>query len=217
MSDLGFNKIAFCVLGTGLALIGLNEASHAMFHSTHHEKMAWAVAISEDTGGGPAVVEGPRDYGVLLAAADLAKGEEQHKKCLQCHNFDSGGANMQGPNLFGVVGRPVASHPGFKYSTGKGSLTELGGEWTFERLDHFIERPKLANEQIHVTREVLGDTSPEGIARRLGHEPSEEEIAAARAEARQKYMTWQKESDTWAGWRVAAVDEVIAGLRAGMK
>jgi cytochrome c len=113
-----------------------------MFHSTHHEKMAWAVAISEDTGGGPAVVEGPRDYGVLLAAADLAKGEEQHKKCLQCHNFDSGGANMQGPNLFGVVGRPVASHPGFKYSTGKGSLTELGGEWTFERLDHFIERPK---------------------------------------------------------------------------
>jgi cytochrome c len=142
MSDLGFNKIAFCVLGTGLALIGLNEASHAMFHSTHHEKMAWAVAISEDTGGGPAVVEGPRDYGVLLAAADLAKGEEQHKKCLQCHNFDSGGANMQGPNLFGVVGRPVASHPGFKYSTGKGSLTELGGEWTFERLDHFIERPK---------------------------------------------------------------------------
>lgn len=142
MSDLGFNKIAFCVLGTGLALIGLNEASHAMFHSTHHEKMAWAVAISEDTGGGPAVVEGPRDYGVLLAAADLAKGEEQHKKCLQCHNFDSGGANMQGPNLFGVVGRPVASHPGFKYSSGKGSLTELGGEWTFERLDHFIERPK---------------------------------------------------------------------------
>lgn len=141
MSDLGFNKIAFCVLGTGLALIGLNEASHAMFHSPHHEKMAWAVAVAEDTGGA-AVVEGPRDYGVLLAAADIAKGEEQHKKCLQCHNFEQGGPNNQGPNLYGVVGRPVASHAGFKYSTGKGSLTELGGEWTFERLDHFIERPK---------------------------------------------------------------------------
>jgi hypothetical protein len=82
---------------------------------------------------------------------------------------------------------------------------------------HFIERPKLANEQIHVTREVLGDMTPEGIAKRLGHEPSEEEIAAARAEGRQKYKTWQKESDTWANWRVAAVDEVIEGLRAGMK
>jgi hypothetical protein len=81
---------------------------------------------------------------------------------------------------------------------------------------HFIERPKLANEQIHVTREVLGDMTPEGIAKRIGHEPSEEELAAARAEARQKYMTWQKESDTWANWRVAAVDEVIEGIRAGM-
>lgn len=142
MSDLGFNKIAFCVLGTGLALIGLNEASHSLFHAHDHEKMAWAVAIPEEASGGPAAVEGPRDYGLLLASADIAKGEEQHKKCLQCHNFDSGGPNMQGPNLYGVVGRPLASHAGFKYSVGKGSLTELGGDWTIERLDHFIERPK---------------------------------------------------------------------------
>lgn len=80
-------------------------------------------------------------------------------------------------------------------------------------IGHFIERPKLANEQIHVTREVLGDTSPEGIAKRLGHEPSEEETAAARAEARGRYMEWQK-GETWAGWRVATVDEVIELLRA---
>jgi hypothetical protein len=78
-------------------------------------------------------------------------------------------------------------------------------------LGHFTERPVLANEQIHMTREVLGDTSPEGIAKRLGHEPSEEEIAAARAEARQKYLDWQK-GETWAGWRVATVDEVITLL-----
>ncbi len=79
-------------------------------------------------------------------------------------------------------------------------------------ITHFIERPKLANEQIHMTREVLGDTSPEGIARRLGHEPSAEEIAAARAEARTRYMEWQK-GEIWAGWRVATVDEVIDLLR----
>jgi hypothetical protein len=75
-------------------------------------------------------------------------------------------------------------------------------------LAHFIERPKLANEQIHVTRSVMGDVSPEGIKARLGHEPSEEEIAAERAAARAKYMEWQK-GDIWAGWRSAAVDEVI--------
>jgi hypothetical protein len=75
-------------------------------------------------------------------------------------------------------------------------------------LAHFIERPGLANEQLHVTRDVLGDTSPEGIARKLGHEPSEEEIAAARAEARNKYLEWQQ-GETWAGWRSATVDECL--------
>lgn len=142
MSDLGFNKIAFCVLGTGLALIGFNEASHALFHTAHHEKPGYFVDVPEAATGGETVVEGPRDYGTLLAAADIAKGEEQHKKCLQCHTFENGGANLQGPNLWAIVGRPVASHAGFKYSTGKGSLTEIGGEWSYEKLDHFIERPK---------------------------------------------------------------------------
>ena len=142
MSDLGFNKIAFCVLGTGLALIGLNEASHALFHTTHHEKPGYAVEVPEAATGGVTVVEGPRDYGTLLLAADIAKGEEQHKKCLQCHTFGQGGADLQGPNLFGVLGRDIASHGTFKYSAGKGSLSEYEGAWTYENLDHFIERPK---------------------------------------------------------------------------
>lgn len=83
-------------------------------------------------------------------------------------------------------------------------------------LGHFIERPKLANEQIHVTREVLGDTSPEGIAKALGHEPSEDELKRARATAREKYMEWQN-GDVWAGWRVAAVDDVIELLTPALK
>lgn len=78
-------------------------------------------------------------------------------------------------------------------------------------LGHFTERPALANEQIGMTREVLGDTSPEGIAKKLGHEPSEEELAAARAEAREKYLEWQN-GEIWAGWRVATVDECIGLL-----
>jgi hypothetical protein len=79
------------------------------------------------------------------------------------------------------------------------------------QLGHFIERPALANQQIHQTREVLGDTSPEGIARQLGHEPNEDEIKAARAAARERYLDWQK-GETWAGWRLATVDEVIETL-----
>ena len=72
MSDLGFNKIAFCVLGTGLALIGLNEASHALFKHTEHEKPGYFVEVA--AAAGPATdapVEGPRDYGLLLASGLL--------------------------------------------------------------------------------------------------------------------------------------------------
>ena len=79
-----------------------------------------------------------------------------------------------------------------------------------------IERPALANEQIHQTREVLGDTSAEGIARTLGHEPSEEELKDARAAARERYLDWQT-GPTWAGWRDATVDEVVTLLQAAVK
>jgi cytochrome c len=143
MSDLGFNKIAFCVLGTGLLLIGLNEASHAFFHTEHHEKDGYFIEVPDTPAGGGAVVEeGPRDLGTLLAAADPVAGKEVAVKCQQCHKFEDGAGDLQGPNLYGVVGRQVATHGGFKYSTGPGSLTDLGGTWDFEKLDHFIENPK---------------------------------------------------------------------------
>jgi cytochrome c len=142
MSDLGFNKIAFCVLGTALAVIGLNEASHAMFHHEEHEFAGYHIPVVE-VHDDAAVVEGPRDYGTLLAAADIAKGADQSKKCVQCHHFDQGGGALQGPNLYGVLGRDIASVAGFpSYSSGAGSLSAIEGVWDYEKLDHFIERPK---------------------------------------------------------------------------
>ncbi len=77
---------------------------------------------------------------------------------------------------------------------------------------HFIERPEKANAELHTAREALGDTSPEGIARQLGHEPSEDEIKEARAKARERYLEWQQ-GPIWGGWREATVDEVIALIR----
>ena len=75
----------------------------------------------------------------LLAKADSKKGQADAKICATCHNFDKGGAAKIGPDLWGVVGRPVASAPGFSYSD---ALKGVGGDWTYEKLNHWIGDPK---------------------------------------------------------------------------
>ena len=75
----------------------------------------------------------------LLAKADAKKGQADAKICGTCHNFDKGGAVKVGPDLWGVVGRPVASAPGFAYSDG---VKALGGDWTYEKLNNWIADPK---------------------------------------------------------------------------
>lgn len=149
MSDLGFNKIAFCVLGAGLLLIGLNQASAAFFPATHHEKEGYVIAIPETPAGGettPAVAEGPRDYFKLLSAANVEAGKAVSVKCQNCHKFEQGAEALQGPPLFGIVGRQIASFSPFKYTTGAGSMTEhvfaADGLWNYEHLDHYLENPK---------------------------------------------------------------------------
>jgi cytochrome c len=145
MSNLLGNKIAFSVLGTALTLMGLNELSHSFFHHAEHEKPGYFVDVPE-VASGPAeaaVEEGPRDYAVLIAAGDPVAGEGVAVKCLQCHDLKPGGAAMQGPPLYGVVGRPIASVAGFKYSEGDTGLKGRAGQvWDYEHLDHFLERPK---------------------------------------------------------------------------
>ena len=76
---------------------------------------------------------------MLLAKADAKKGAQDAKVCTTCHNFDKGGAAKVGPDLWGVVGRPIASVAGFAYSD---SLKAIGGDWTYEKLDHWIANPK---------------------------------------------------------------------------
>ena len=38
-------------------------------------------------------------------------------RCQQCHDLSKGGPNKIGPNLWDMVDRPRASHPGFDYSS----------------------------------------------------------------------------------------------------
>ncbi len=75
----------------------------------------------------------------LLATADTKRGTGVFKKCKACHTAEQGGKNKIGPNLWEVVGRPKAGIEGFKYSN---ALKGLGGDWTYQDLDHFLAKPK---------------------------------------------------------------------------
>ena len=76
-----------------------------------------------------------------LAKADPKKGEGDVALCKVCHSFDKGAPSPVGPNLYGVVGRKIASFEGFNYSPAlKGKQGE--GEWTFEHLDLWLTNPQ---------------------------------------------------------------------------
>lgn len=89
---------------------------------------------------GPAGGQAPADPVLaMIATADPARGEKVARKCTACHSFEKGGPNKVGPNLWGVVGRKVASAAGFNYSQ---ALRDFDGTWTWERLATFLADPR---------------------------------------------------------------------------
>ena len=138
--DDRFNTIAGWTLFSGIVALGLASISGHMFRADKPERpetMGYKIAgvVSSVKG---AEAEVPIE--TLLASADVAKGEATFKKCASCHTATSGGANGIGPNLFGIVGKPIGKHAaGFAYSP---DLAAKGGNWDFTALDHWLANPK---------------------------------------------------------------------------
>jgi cytochrome c len=78
------------------------------------------------------------DLGTLLAGADPNAGKGKAQVCASCHTFDQGGPNGIGPNLWGVVGRDIAAHPGFSYSA---AMSSAPGAWSYARLFDYLASP----------------------------------------------------------------------------
>ena len=62
--------------------------------------------------------------------------------CQACHALTTDAGQKPGPQLVGVVGRPVAGDPAFDYSPQLQAARANGDRWTKERLDTFLSDPQ---------------------------------------------------------------------------
>jgi cytochrome c len=82
-----------------------------------------------------------------VQAGDPAKGEADFKKCKACHSIIApDGTAVQkggktGPNLWGIVGSPVASNPDFKYGDGILAAKAAGAIWDEAALAAYVSDP----------------------------------------------------------------------------
>ena len=90
-------------------------------------------------------------------AGDAAAGEDTFKKCKACHSVIApDGTEIQkggrtGPNLYGVIGRGVASDPDFKYGDSLAALGATGAVWDEASLAAYVADPAAYLKQ------ALGD------------------------------------------------------------
>jgi cytochrome c len=149
-----FNTIAGWTLFAGIVALGLSIASGLYFEADKpHRPHAMGFPIEGVVEEG-AADEGPA-LATLLATGDAAAGGQVFAKCLACHTIEQGGADGIGPNLYGILGKPVGKHAaGFAYSA---DLAGLGGEWTYELMDQWLKSPKAVAAGTKMTFAGLGN------------------------------------------------------------
>ncbi len=142
MDTWELNKIAGAVLAALLLIFGTATFVEIQM-SQKPVKPGYELPVQTTTAeaGAPAAAAGV-DFGAisgLLQKASADNGQAAFKRCATCHTPDKGGKNATGPNLWGIVNRPKASHEGYNYSA---ALKSKGGEWTYENLANFIHNPR---------------------------------------------------------------------------
>ena len=138
-------RILGSVLGALLFVVAVHIASQAIYDTPAPAKPAYAVpgveAKAETGAPAPAAApaaEVPPDFAKAIPAADVMAGASTAERCGACHDWTKGGPNKIGPNLYGLIGRPKASHPGFDYSA---AMKAKGGEWSYAELFNFLRQP----------------------------------------------------------------------------
>jgi cytochrome c len=139
MNSFELNKILGALLGCCLVLVAVHIASGAIFTPEVPAKPGYEIAVkAEPAEGAAAKAPAEAPIGTMLASASVQHGAQVAKQCEACHNFQEGAGAKIGPDLYGVVGRKIASAPGFNYSA---ALKAKSGTWDFDTLNTWLTKP----------------------------------------------------------------------------
>jgi cytochrome c len=89
------------------------------------------------------VVAGPAAFTSSGAAVPDAAEE-----CLSCHAYQPGEPELEGPTLWGVMGRRIAGAPDYVYSD---ALRNQQGTWDRATLDRFLASPQEFAPGVNMT------------------------------------------------------------------
>lgn len=138
MDSFEWNKIFAAVIASVLFIMVIGIIAETPFHQ-EQATPSFTIEVAEASVTEEVVEEGP-SLAEMLAGASADRGARQWAKCRACHTIEKDGANGQGPNLYGIVGRTVAALESFRYSS---ALQELGTSvWTYEMVDEWLQNPQ---------------------------------------------------------------------------
>lgn len=141
MDSMEVNKAFAAVLMAGIAFLGSGLIANVLVRPTPLHEAAIKIDVPEAAAPAPTGPTAPAaPIGVLLASADAGAGETAAKRlCTACHNFDEGGKNGVGPNLYGVLGAPHGHLDNFQYSA---ALKAKEGPWTYDEMNAWLLNPR---------------------------------------------------------------------------
>jgi cytochrome c len=148
MDTFEFNKIAGASLAALLLAFGGGTIADIFTGSGHggdqHAKPGYVLPVTASKGGAtPAAAPEAFSFAKvapLLKTASAENGADVFKRCTACHTPQKGGKPGTGPNLWGIVGRDIASSPDFpRYSP---AMKGHKGNWTLEELAKYVHDPR---------------------------------------------------------------------------
>jgi cytochrome c len=110
---------------------------------------------------------------ILLTPPAMAEdGARAFTPCRACHSLDPAERNLPGPNLSGVIGRPVGGAADFDYSPVLRKAREDGLRWDAKRLDAFLADPAAMFPGLWMSIRGIEDTAERQALVRFLEAPS---------------------------------------------